>query len=115
MVCAVTIHKDEVESMLWDKLCEHPVKHAMELLEVTGSNVQILGAPWRQSWWGELGKTTPSSAISLQMHMRVPKNKLGDLLRSSGRNSIYLNPKNVKGIVDTSFAIIWSDQSLVDL
>lgn len=115
VVCAVTVHKDEIDDSQWNLLCAQPVRQIVELLEATGNQVEILGSPWGKSWWGELGKTVPQSALSLQMHMRVSKAKLRDLLRISGMAGAYVNPKNDRGGIDTTYAIVWSEQTLLDL
>eukprot|EP00438_Fugacium_kawagutii_P035289 Skav201140 [mRNA] locus=scaffold4217:208928:214363:- [translate_table: standard] len=114
-ICAVTTYRDEVEDSTWAELIQHPIKQTMNILQDSGVVIQTMGTPWGKSWWGNKGKCTPEMATSLQVHMRIPKSKLKEVLRASGAQGLYVNPKNDKGVIDTSYAIVWSDQPIAQL
>ena len=113
-VISITIFKDEIVGYDWDCIMDHPVRYALENLNID-DNAKMVSPPWGRSWINCKGKCDPINALSFQCHTRVPLGKLEQWLRQSGRNGIYIVAKGDDSALDTKFMVIWLEQSAIEL
>lgn len=87
----------------------------MELIAEAGVTPKLSGSPWVRSWWDDKGKAVPTKATSLQAHCRVEASQRDEILKVSGLGGAYISPKTEKGSIDSQFAVIWLEQTLMQM
>eukprot|EP00438_Fugacium_kawagutii_P029471 Skav209238 [mRNA] locus=scaffold293:433722:439145:+ [translate_table: standard] len=115
VICSLTIFQDELSEDNWQLVQKQPSRAVIELMQKAGVGNQIINSPWGKSWWGKAGTTIAAHATSLQLHARIPTSARDDTMRASGMTGVYINPKNDKGAIDTSFAVVWVDAPLSEI
>lgn len=113
-IIATTIFRDEVQDVDWATVAAQPVRFAVQTLGFE-ENAHFLGPPWGRSWIVQGEKCSPMQASSVQFHARIATAKMTQYLKQSGINGVYLTPKTVSNMADTSYAIVWIDKSPIEL
>ena len=112
-VMAFTLFRDEIPAHEWAQAASHPVKYALQAMNVEESSFQ--GPPWGRSWLAHGMKCAPHDATSVQFHARVEVGKVENYLRLSGTNGIYTIPKTKENMADAKYAIVWVDKSPIEI
>lgn len=113
-IVSITIFRDETTGQDWKQLIEHPVKYALESLEIDESAAMV-SPPWGRSWMNGKTKCEPQQSISFQCHTRIPLTKVEYWMRKSGQHGVYVIPRNEDGTLNPKYMVIWMDQGAIEL
>ena len=111
---SLTIYRDECIGQEWLGIVDHPVKFALDVLQISDDEAMV-ASPWGRSWMNNKGKCEPNQAMSFQCHTRIPLNRLERWMRCSGNHGVYVVPKNEDGTIDSKYMVIWIDQDAIEL
>ena len=78
----------------------------LEVFASTGVD-QAFESPWGRSFRQGSQVVPPGSCSSVQMHGKVARSRLDQVLRRSGHNRIYATPKTWQHEVSTEYQVIW--------
>ena len=107
VIVSVTIFRDECQNDLWPTIVKSPVKTIIGILESDGVKSFTCSSPWGRSWRCGSQPSEPHEATSLQFHIRVKETSLEQLLKISGRASIYVTPKDDHVGLLKGWAVVW--------
>eukprot|EP00438_Fugacium_kawagutii_P005100 Skav221530 [mRNA] locus=scaffold1248:339768:341246:- [translate_table: standard] len=106
-VASITVWKSDFEEPMWSRIMQAPVKTILQLLALEGYQA-ILTKPWGRVWQDQGITVAPALASSFQFHGEFEKtDRFGALLKRSGFNKIYVNPKGADGRADPAWKVIW--------
>ena len=114
-VIAITIHRQELEGFTWDQVVKSPCRVCFELMAKQIAEVTCPCQPWGRSWQKGDSRAKPENAWTFQCHIRIPNDRLHDLMSISGSCGLYSTPKTSDHQVDKAFSVIWDDRSLNEL
>ena len=112
--CAFTACKADWREEEWTGLLAAPAKRMLEVFSSSGVP-QAFESPWGRSYRDANLPVLPAAASSIQMHGKVLRSNLDQVLRRSGHNRIYVTPKTWSHEVSGDFQIVWvaADRSAV--
>lgn len=114
-IASVTLWQEDFEPSLWSRIIESPVRATKDLLALDGHQ-GILGKPWARVYQDKGVNVTPALASSVQFHAEFQKGpRFLALLKRSGFNKIYITPKNEVGRPDSSWKIIWLQDTVLQI
>eukprot|EP00438_Fugacium_kawagutii_P015123 Skav226484 [mRNA] locus=scaffold744:14189:19270:+ [translate_table: standard] len=115
IVVAVTVWRDEVSEALWNDISRSLVKTTLAMMEDIDSKNQILQV-WGRSFRDSKTKIDPSMAHSAQFHCRVFADQIESILKTSGKNNVYLTPKSDNHLSHPGWSMLWfEDRVAVDI
>ena len=115
VIVSLTVFRDECQNDLWPMIVKNPVKTVIGILESDGPKSFACSAPWGRSWRNGSQPCDPHDASSLQFHIRVKETALQQLLKISGRSSIYITPKDDQVGLLKGWAVVWMRQPKAEL
>ena len=74
---------------------------------------QFMPAIWGRSLRSGRSPASPHQATSIQVHCTFEKDKLNQILKASGFNSLYCAPKQENGNLSADFRLIWIGNDMV--
>lgn len=99
----------------WLKATDHSISFVRNILKDSNQH-EAFEAFWGRSIRGQTHpKSKDLSAQSVQLHAAVRQEKLGEVLRLSGFNRIFLTPKGEDGRPSPEWRIVWLEGSLAHL
>ena len=104
--CAFTAIREDWREEEWTGLLASPAKRMLEVFASTGVD-QAFEAPWGRSFRSGSHPAAPGSCTSIQMHGKVARTRLDQVLRRSGHNRIYATPKTWMHEVSDEYRVIW--------
>eukprot|EP00438_Fugacium_kawagutii_P009518 Skav209791 [mRNA] locus=scaffold1201:13767:18878:- [translate_table: standard] len=115
IVLACTVWRDEVSESLWEDLGKSLVKTTFALMDDIDCKSRILQV-WGRSFRDTKTRTDPSEAHSAQFHCRIFVEHVEEILRTSGRNHVYLTPKSDNHMSHPGWSMLWfEDRVAVDI
>eukprot|EP00438_Fugacium_kawagutii_P002016 Skav204963 [mRNA] locus=scaffold3912:113355:118505:- [translate_table: standard] len=115
LVIACTIWRDEVSSALWEDFGKSLVKTTFALMVDVDTKSQILQV-WGRSFRDDKMRCDPDRAHSAQFHCRIFADQAEEILKTSGRNHIYLTPKSENHLSHPGWSMLWfPDRMSVDI
>ena len=115
VIVSVTVFRDECQNDLWPTIVKNPVKTIIGILESDGVKSFTCSSPWGRSWRNGSQPSSPNDASSLQFHIRVKETSLDQLLKISGRASIYITPKDDHVGLLKGWAVVWMKNPKAEL
>lgn len=115
VIVSVTVFRDECQNDLWPTIVKNPVKTIIGILESDGVKSFTCSSPWGRSWRNGSQPSSPNDASSLQFHIRVKETSLDQLLKISGRASIYITPKDDHAGLLKGWAVVWMKNPKAEL
>ena len=115
VIVSVTVFRDECQNELWPTIVKNPVKTIIGILESDGVKSFTCSSPWGRSWRNGSQPSSPNDASSLQFHIRVKETSLDQLLKISGRASIYITPKDDHVGLLKGWAVVWMKNPKAEL
>ena len=104
--CAFTLFQDDWTDSEWKGITMNPARKTFEMWKQVGIEVPFT-APWGRSHRPQAESGMGKQCATLQFHARVRKPQLGDLLRKSGYNKVYVTPKSWIGELLPGYAVVW--------
>ena len=114
-VVAITLHRQELENIPWENVVRSPCRVCFDIISKQIGEVICPCQPWGRSWQKGEARVKPDQATSFQCHLRIPNDRLHDVMRISGNCGLFSTPKDPNHQVDKSFSVIWDDRSLDEL
>ena len=99
---ALTLWKEDWLSD-WDFVSKHTFAHIRKTFALEDSILSI----WGRSFKKGKASTTPSDAVSCQVHCTVKEASLANFLKASGGNLIWATPKTTEGRPSQQFRLLW--------
>ena len=108
IVAACTVYQSDFSPDEWSQVIKSPGKGMMTAFEFSLRKDAIMSL-WGHSFQANGRSCKPALADSIQVHVRVKKSKLNEVLQQSGWNRVYMTPKNEDGsIANTTFSVLWT-------
>lgn len=99
---AITLWKEDWGED-WNTIAQNPIAHIKKTINDPDAIVSIWGKAFRK------GKqpATCHDCTSIQMHCTIRDSKIGQVLSSSGHNSLWATPKSENGQINPKWKLIW--------
>ena len=106
------VYRDEMSPQGWDDFMKRPVKwlitHVPELSPEAADHAKVLDCWDRQTLSAKLERTPTNKAAVFVVTLRVMNTDVNALLKKSGHDSIYFEPRTEDGRQhDDKFRVIW--------
>ena len=112
VLVAITLHKTDFEASQWqDALHSTPafIKRILRQDQLDNSLIAI----WGRSLRAGRAPASPLQATTIQMHCTIEQDKLKQVLKASGFNSLFCTPKQENGRLSVDFRLIWIGSDMV--
>eukprot|EP00438_Fugacium_kawagutii_P017322 Skav218208 [mRNA] locus=scaffold2232:217651:219168:- [translate_table: standard] len=107
IVASVTMWKADHDAATWEQCLQHPVRTVQTKLMQDGYD-NIMLKPWGRQYQCDGVSVEPRRSTSMQFHAEFTMGpKFLTMLRRSGFNGIYMQPKKETGEPDNRWRIVW--------
>ena len=112
VVATCTIHQADFSMEEWKQATSTPGKFMMAGFDPKLRKEAILGL-WGHSFQANFRACKPVLADSIQIHVRIKKEALGDVLQQSGWNRVFMVPKNDDSFAaNVTYSVLWTGADL---
>ena len=112
VVATCTVHQEDFTMEEWKQVTLTPGKCMMAAFDHKLRQEAILGL-WGHSFQANFRPCKPALADSIQIHVRVKKDALGDILQQSGWNRVFMVPKNDDNFAaNVTYSVLWTGNEL---
>ena len=112
-VCAFEEHAMDFDSLVWERLCQAPVRGVLDLFQEPGA-AHAFNSPGSRKFTCMGKPAPPSSADCFSFLAKVDHSDLPAVLSCSGHNGVYCTPRSSDLSLSSEYAVVWIGSSRVE-